>query len=468
MKISPPNKRSMIVAGIGLILSGLSFYVVSALLMLDSSEQKHHDFISNFTTKITSIQTSYKSFLQDGVSDVEKDILAPINSSKIYLQNIFYNKTKEDLGFDISTSEDAKVLLKLTIVELEKNAESIHTKAADFELTKAAFQKFANYISEHQQSHRVWVVMLAWMLALFLPCASILFFILDFQSSKQFRVSQSSAKATLQKESQQVQKLTGFIEAISSGNYSFDLNNSEEQDELNGTLTIMRDRLKKNAEEDQHRNWTSAGLAQAGEILRLSNAQELYDSIIKFVVKYTNSNQGGLFVLADDEQEKQLELVACYAYERKKFLARKVGIGQGLIGQCFLEKEKILLVEIPPDYVNITSGLGAANPSCLLIVPLKTNDVVYGVLELASFKEYKEYEIDWVERLTESIASTVASVKANENMKVLLEQTQQQAEEMKSQEEEMRQNMEELSATQEEMMRKEREYINRINELEGK
>jgi thiaminase len=89
------------------------------------------------------------------------------------------------------------------------------------------------------------------------------------------------------------------------------------------------------------------------------------------------------------------------------------------------------------------------------------------VLELASFKTYKDHEIEWVERLAESIASTVASVRANENMRVLLEQTQQQAEEMKSQEEEMRQNMEELSATQEEMSRKEREYINRISELEG-
>lgn len=468
MKINLPDKRLVAVAGVGLMLSGLAFYVVSALLMLDNSEQKQRSFITNFTTKLTSVQTSYKLFLENGAVNMEKDILAPINTAKTNLQNIFYDKVIEDLGFNISASEDAKVLLKLSIVELEKNAESISAKTADFETTIAAFQKFANYISERQQSHRVRVVVLAWTLVILLFTAFVVFSIIDFRTSKQFRTAQSSAKATLQKETQQVQKLTGFIEAISSGNYAFDLTNTGEQDELNGTLTIMRDRLKKNAEEDQHRNWTSAGLAQAGEILRLNNAQELYDSIIKFVVKYTNSNQGGLFVLTDDEQEKQLELVACYAYERKKFLARKVGIGQGMIGQCFLEKEKIHLLEIPVDYVNITSGLGAANPSSLLIVPLKTNDVVYGVLELASFKEYKEYEIDWVERLTESIASTVASVKANENMKVLLEQTQQQAEEMKSQEEEMRQNMEELSATQEEMMRKEREYINRINELEGK
>jgi transcriptional regulator with GAF, ATPase, and Fis domain len=160
-------------------------------------------------------------------------------------------------------------------------------------------------------------------------------------------------------------------------------------------------------------------------------------------------------------------LVSCYAYERKKFLSRKVDIGQGMIGQCFLEKEKIHLIEIPDDYVNITSGLGAANPTSLLLIPLKTNDVVYGVLELASFKTYKDHEVEWVERLAESVASTVASVRANDNMRQLLEQTQQQAEEMKSQEEEMRQNMEELSATQEEMSRKEREYINRISELEA-
>ncbi|HEY5825741.1 MAG TPA: GAF domain-containing protein, partial [Cyclobacteriaceae bacterium] len=187
-----------------------------------------------------------------------------------------------------------------------------------------------------------------------------------------------------------------------------------------------------------------------------------------FLVKYTNSNQGGLFILDDsDEDNPYLNLIACYAFERKKFLTKKVQIGDGLVGQCFLEQERIHLTEIPEDYIRITSGLGGENPTSCLLVPLKVNDKIFGVVELASFKIYPEHVVELVEKFAESIASTISNVKINESTKLLLEQTQQQAEEMKSQEEEMRQNMEELSATQEEMHRKEQQYIKRISDLES-
>ena len=121
---------------------------------------------------------------------------------------------------------------------------------------------------------------------------------------------------------------------------------------------------------------------------------------------------------------------------------------------------------VPQNYVLITSGLGEASPAEVLIVPLKVNDCIEGIIELASFNEFADHEIAFVERLAENIASSISSVKINARTKQLLEASQQQAEELRSQEEEMRQNMEELAATQEEMGRKEQEYILRINELE--
>jgi hypothetical protein len=157
-----------------------------------------------------------------------------------------------------------------------------------------------------------------------------------------------------------------------------------------------------------------------------------------------------------------------FAFNSKKFEKQQIRLGEGILGQTFLEKETTLLTEVPDEYVRITSGLGDANPKALLMVPLKVDKDVYGMVELASFKLYDQHEIDFVQKLAETIASTLASVKAAQKNKILIEQFQEQTEQMRAQEEEMRQNMEELQATQEEMARKERDYITRIQSLEGK
>ena len=135
------------------------------------------------------------------------------------------------------------------------------------------------------------------------------------------------------------------------------------------------------------------------------------------------------------------------------------------MGRCYQEHEKIFLTEIPDDYIKITSGLGDDNPKCLLLVPLVYNDVIYGIIEIASFNIYRPFEIEFIERISESIAATISSVKANIQTTMLLEQSQQQAEEMTSQEEEMRQNMEELRATQEQSARREEDLKKEVEEL---
>ncbi len=274
-----------------------------------------------------------------------------------------------------------------------------------------------------------------------------------------------------------LKQASDFIKAITDGDYSVhwkgmnEHNREANQNNIAGELIQMREQMKEVKEADQRRLWATEGLSKIAEITRKyqHDVQELSDKLVVNVVRYLDANQAGLFTVKDDQADDiKLELSSCYAYERKKYLRKQVEIGEGLLGQAYLEKDTIYMTELPQNYVNITSGLGKSLPGSILIVPLKYNEEVMGVIEIASFKTFEDYQKQFVEDLAEIIASSLSTVKTNARTKALLEQSQEQAEEMRSQEEEMRQNMEELQATQEEMQRKTREYEEIIEEYEKK
>ncbi|SFC16588.1 GAF domain-containing protein [Flexibacter flexilis DSM 6793] len=255
-----------------------------------------------------------------------------------------------------------------------------------------------------------------------------------------------------------------FVKKIGDGNLDTRLSEEKEnnlrENSLSGALVAMREQMKTVAENERQRNWTTEGLAKFVDIFRhnTENLNEFSFNIISNIIHYVKANQGGIFLVNDDnEQDKHLQLMASYAFGRQKHNEQRIEFGEGLTGQCYLEKQSIFITEIPEEFVRITSGLGGGNPRCLLFVPLKLEDKVLGVIELASFQVLKPFEIAFLEKLAENIASTLASVKINQHTKRLLEESQEMTEHMRAQEEEMRQNVEELEATQEEMARKESE-----------
>lgn len=270
-------------------------------------------------------------------------------------------------------------------------------------------------------------------------------------------ISEFTNKTALEGQLKNVTNNIAFAEQISSGNLTVEHNLTDTTDELGKALVKMRENLLAASIKEQQERFITVGITQVGDVIRNNSdsLQNLADDFIRTVVKYMGMNQGGLFLLESEGTQEYLNLTACYAYERKKYLSRRVEIGQGLVGQCFLEKDIIYMTKVPQNYVQITSGLGEATPGCIVIVPVMTTDEIVGVMELASFKPLEKYQLDFLKKVAENIASSIVSSRVTERVKKLLAESQQQTEEMRAQEEEMRQNMEELQATQEEMRRKE-------------
>lgn len=267
----------------------------------------------------------------------------------------------------------------------------------------------------------------------------------------------------------------GFATQIGKGNLDAEYSVLSNDDLLGNSLLDMRKSLKHAEEEekkrkieDEKQNWITKGIARFSDILRQNNTSidELSYNIMSNLVNYLGANQGALFIKNDSNPDDIVfELRAAIAFDRRKLMKKQVREGEELVGRCAHEKLTIYMLDVPADYVHITSGLGEANPRCILLVPIKLNDDIFGVLEVVSFNSFEKYQIEFVEKIGESIASTISSVKISEKTAQLLQQAQIQSEDLASKEEEMRQNLEELQATQEESARREMEMSGLWNAL---
>jgi methyl-accepting chemotaxis protein len=266
-----------------------------------------------------------------------------------------------------------------------------------------------------------------------------------------------------------------FADKIGKNQLDASFEKLSDSDVLGTSLLAMQKNLKEadtaakqRHKEEEKQRWMTEGVARFSEILRqnFDSLDKHAENIILNLTNFLKANQGGLFIYNDENKnDPSIDLLACFAFERIKHLNKTIRPGEGLIGACFMEKETIYLTNIPEDFPNIVSGLGGALPKSVLIVPLKVENRILGIIELISFAEMQSHEIEFVEKIAESIGSSILSSQINDRTARLLEESKLRSEQMAAQEEEMRQNMEELQATQEESMRKEMENNNIIHAL---
>ncbi len=258
-----------------------------------------------------------------------------------------------------------------------------------------------------------------------------------------------------------------FAQRIGEGKYDTEFKPASENDLLGMSLINMRNNLIENEHRDKERNWIVRGVAEISEILRMHDTIDtLGEDVIKFILGKINAIQGAFYVVNDEGSQKIIEMRASYAYGRKKYLQSKFKFAEGLVGQAAIEQSTVLRTEIPAEYVTITSGiLGEQRPTCIVVVPLITNEEVFGILEFAGFKKFDPSQVKFVEELSLILARTIYNIKVNERTRHLLEESQEMSAELKEKQEVLRQNAEEMQATQEELTRTNQRLEEQIEEV---
>jgi methyl-accepting chemotaxis protein len=155
----------------------------------------------------------------------------------------------------------------------------------------------------------------------------------------------------------------------------------------------------------------------------------------------------------NDRENIFLELVAGDIVNAEERDHNTILPGEGLVGACFKSREIVEIRDVPDNYFKISSGLGAQKPGYLLLLPIKFDTDIEGVIEMASFKDIESYKIHFIEKLAEMMVPIISSFKASMLVEEMFAKTREQSEELQAQEEELRQNMEEMRATQEESER---------------
>jgi len=248
----------------------------------------------------------------------------------------------------------------------------------------------------------------------------IYYFLLIRVSSKQIGL-----KFEIAKQRDSINKVRDFAEKIGTGKLDVEYEVDSKADSLGNALIKMRDNLRMSAQNEKDREWTIEGIAKLSEILRKYNdLTEFAYHVTVFIVNKINAVQGAFYILEGDDANKAvIKMIASYAYSRKKYLNSEFKIGEGLVGQAVFERDYIYRTDLPNNYSKITSGiLGEQKPKSLLVLPLISNDIIYGAIELSSLSKLSPLQINFIKQISEILGQTIFNLQVNDKTAKLLDE----------------------------------------------
>jgi len=216
------------------------------------------------------------------------------------------------------------------------------------------------------------------------------------------------------------------------------------KEKLNEMIRNLRETTRDNVEQ----LWLRTNRESFTRMLQGQRDVAAVSSMILSELAPLVSAQHGVFYLMTtpaDGSEPVLRLQAGYGYQERKHLSTSFRIGEGLVGQCAREGRRILLTDVPNDYVRISSGLGDSPPLSIIVLPVLFEGTVRAVVELASFSAFSPIHQALLDQLPESIGLALNTIATNTLTEDLLGQSQSLAEELRAQQEELRESNEDLA-----------------------
>jgi len=228
--------------------------------------------------------------------------------------------------------------------------------------------------------------------------------------------------------------------------------------ELKNNINEMIRNLRETTSINKEQDWLNTNLARfAGMFQGQRNLLNVGNLILSELAPLVNAQNGAFYMVERENGEVFLKLLAGYAYQNRNGFSNRFGLGEGLAGQCAVEKERIVLSEVPDDYIKISSGLGEAVPRNIIVLPVLFEDEIQAVIELAAFNQFSDISISFLDQLTENIGVMLNTIAATMRTEELLEESQSLAKELKNQQEEMRHTNKELEEKAKQLVRQKEE-----------
>ncbi|HJV73286.1 MAG TPA: response regulator [Noviherbaspirillum sp.] len=226
------------------------------------------------------------------------------------------------------------------------------------------------------------------------------------------------------------------------------------KDNINEMIRNLKETTQKNAQQD----WLKTNLARFTRLLQgQRDLSAVTTLILSELAPLVSAHHGVFYMMNAQEQEARLRLIASYGYRSSSKVPHAFAPGEGLVGQCALEKQRIWLTNVPRDYIQVSSGLGAAPPTNIVVLPILFEQQVKAVIEIASLDRFTETHLSFLDQLMESIGVVLNTIEANSRTESLLTQSQSLAHELQQTNQELADKARLLSDQNSEVERKNRE-----------